>query len=85
MSTRVTVCAPADLDDGHWRRWSSFEELRWPFPSPFTARDFVEAVARARPDTRVAVIEADGEVVGYLPHQAPRRGVATAVAHGVSD
>jgi len=53
--------------------------------NPFLSPGFTQAVSRARPDTRVAVLEDGGQVAGFFPFQQARMRIALPLAAGVSD
>jgi CelD/BcsL family acetyltransferase involved in cellulose biosynthesis len=53
--------------------------------NPFLSPGFTLAVARVRPDTRVAVLEEGADIVGFFPFEHTRLRIGRPVAPGVSD
>jgi CelD/BcsL family acetyltransferase involved in cellulose biosynthesis len=55
------------------------------FDSPLFTSDFTRAVAQVRDDVEVAVLEADGQCVGFFPFQRGHNNVGFPVAGAFSD
>ena len=66
-------------------RWRALLEARSPEIGPFLHPEFVRAVAAVRPGVEVGLIEADGEVCGFLPYQRGRWDIALPVAGRLCD
>lgn len=65
--------------------WKSFCENNPLYHSPFYWPQFTQAVARARGDVRIAIIEERGDVVGFLPFHLTRSGVGKPVGGQLND
>jgi CelD/BcsL family acetyltransferase involved in cellulose biosynthesis len=76
---------PKELDAGLVRRWRELQERDEAFASPYFCPEFTQAVARVRRDVEVALIEADGAVVGFFPFQRAGYGIARPVGGPFSD
>jgi CelD/BcsL family acetyltransferase involved in cellulose biosynthesis len=53
--------------------------------NPFLSPDFTIAVGRVRDDARVAVLEGDGDIVGFFPYQMRPFRLGVPIGAGVSD
>jgi CelD/BcsL family acetyltransferase involved in cellulose biosynthesis len=82
MKCNVTV--PAELGGEERRLWASFCEDSC-LDSPFLSWQFADAVGRIRGDSRVAVLEDGGEVLGFLPFQSDARGEGSPLGASISD
>ncbi|MBC8352243.1 MAG: GNAT family N-acetyltransferase [Planctomycetes bacterium] len=86
---KFELIRPRDLDTCLMKSWHQIQYedpmLRHPFLSP----GFTQAVAAVRDDVEIAVLETDGEVVGFFPFQRSRAnagqpaGGPLSNAHGV--
>lgn len=71
---RVTVVRPADLGISEASLWASFQKASPDLQNPFFSLTFAQAVGGHRPNSRVAVVEADGAIQAFLAFdQGPRR------------
>lgn len=77
---RPQELAAADLE--HWRSITEKSDL---YRSAFYAPEFTIAIAEARRDAFVAVLEQAGETVGYFPFHKLRAGVAKPIGGPISD
>ena len=77
--TRVQLMSPDSLSDELLHVWRSHqaadENLRGPFFNP----EYIRLVASVRPDVRVAVIEAPGQLPAFFPFQQDSSRVARPV------
>ncbi|MEJ2862381.1 GNAT family N-acetyltransferase [Actinomycetospora flava] len=86
---QVDVVDPLDLGPEERERWTAFQKQDDRLQSPFLSIEFVQAAARHRPRTRVAVLSEDGEIAGFLPFERGPFGEASSPAalineaHGV--
>src|SRR5580700_1750002 len=64
---RVTVVRPGDLGPGEASLWARFQKSSPELQSPFFSLTFAQTVGRHRPNSRVAVVEADGVIQAFLP------------------
>lgn len=63
------IIEPGALTEADIALWRSIVEADPAFASPFFSPDFTQAVAGVAPDTAVAVLRRQGEVVGFFPFQ----------------
>jgi CelD/BcsL family acetyltransferase involved in cellulose biosynthesis len=67
MRMRVTVVRPGDLGPSEASLWARFQKSSPELQNPFFSLTFAQAVGRHRPNSRVAVVEADGDIQAFLP------------------
>lgn len=82
---KARVIQPRELGPDHLRLWNEFREADPVYHSPFYAPQFTGAVARLRDDARVALLEQDGEIVGFLPFHFAGRGVGKPIGGHIND
>jgi CelD/BcsL family acetyltransferase involved in cellulose biosynthesis len=71
---RVTVVRPGDLGASEASLWTRFQKSSPELQNPFFSLTFAQVVGRHRPNSRVAVVEADGAIQAFLPFDlGPRR------------
>lgn len=75
MTLSVTPVSPADLGRREISTWARLQEADRFLGSPFFRPEFSLAVGAVRSDARVAVLEREHGVVGFLPYQRARRRV----------
>jgi CelD/BcsL family acetyltransferase involved in cellulose biosynthesis len=63
----VTVVRPGDLGPSEASLWARFQKSSPELRNPFFSLTFAQAVGRHRPNSRVAVVEADGAIKAFLP------------------
>lgn len=66
-------------------RWSDIQRANPQLASPYFRPEFTQLVAEVRDDVEIAVIEHEGDVVGFLPFQRQGRVHAQPVAGRLSD
>lgn len=64
---RLKYVDPADITDDQLALWRSFQRSDPLLESPYLSLEFARIVASIRKGVTVAVLEVDGEVVGFLP------------------
>jgi CelD/BcsL family acetyltransferase involved in cellulose biosynthesis len=64
---RVTVVRPGDLGPSEASLWARFQKSSPELQNPFFSLTFAQVVGRHRPNSRVAVVEADGAIQAFLP------------------
>lgn len=79
------MCRPGELGRDEVEAWHRFQSHDLELQNPFLSPEFAQAVDAVRPDVRVAVLEQDGCLAGFLAFSAGRYGVARPVAAGVCD
>jgi CelD/BcsL family acetyltransferase involved in cellulose biosynthesis len=82
---RVTVVRPGDLGPGEVSLWAAFQQTSPVTLSPFLSLTFARVVGRYRPDARVAVVEADGQIEAFLPFELAPRGIAMPIGYPMND
>lgn len=82
---RGRVLTPAELDDDLLVLWKKFCDGDPLYQSPFYRPQFTRAVALARSDARVAVLERSGDVVGFLPFHLTRSGTGKPIGGHIND
>ena len=82
---KAKVLPPSQLDRDLLARWSWLCDANPLCQSPFYRPQFTLAVAAARPDARVAVLERGGNVVGFFPFHLTRGDVAKPVGGHIND
>lgn len=83
MNIRVTPARTLSTSD--IAAWSQIQQANPALDSPFFRPEFNCAVAAVRDDVEVAVLEADGNAVGFWPFQRDRGHVARPVGGWLSD
>jgi CelD/BcsL family acetyltransferase involved in cellulose biosynthesis len=76
---RVTVVRPGDLGPGEASLWARFQKSSPELQNPFFSLTFARAVGRHRPNSRVAVVEADGAIQAFLPFDLGPQGIGTPI------
>lgn len=84
-STKTTIVRANSLDASLIASWNQLRQSNSALDSPFFSSSFTRAVAAERDGIEVAVIEAAGTVVGFLPYCRQRRFIATPVAGSFMD
>ncbi|WP_405679581.1 GNAT family N-acetyltransferase [Streptomyces sp. NBC_01511] len=76
---------PGELDADQIERWRELRALSGAPANPFMEPEFTRAVGRVRPGARVAIVEGQGETVGFFPYERGPLGQGRAIGFGVSD
>jgi CelD/BcsL family acetyltransferase involved in cellulose biosynthesis len=82
---RTTLISPTDLDAQLVDLWISWQVAAGLPSSPFLSPHFVKAYGRHQPRARVAVVEDEGELVGFLPLETTSMSSARSMAWGLCD
>lgn len=82
---KITVLAPDRLTPDHLAAWSRWQCANGGTDSPFFRPEYTCAVAAVRSDVAVAVLEEDGEPVGFFPFQRGRWGAGRPVGGKMTD
>jgi CelD/BcsL family acetyltransferase involved in cellulose biosynthesis len=82
---RVEVIHPQELGAAGRAAWTRMRQSNPNLASPYFSLGFSEAVASSRPDIRVAVIEDNEAIVGFLGVQGKSRFAAMALGAPISD
>jgi len=84
----IYTIQPDALTDALTQRWAELQATNPALVSPYFNVEFTQAVAAVRDDVRIAVMEEQGQPVGFFPFQADGRvgkpiGGALSDCHGV--
>lgn len=82
---RTSVLRARDLTPEQLESWSIILRNSPELGSPYFRPEFTRGVAAVRDDVEVAVLEQDGEAVGFFPYQRRRRNIAKPVGGRLSD
>jgi len=82
---QVKVIPGEAIDSALFERWRALQESNPDLESPCFAPEFTQAVAMARNDVEVCVIEENGEIVAIFPFQRKAGGRGIPVGGIVSD
>jgi len=86
MGALKIYALPADqLTPDHIEQWSALQCENADFDHPFFHPEFTRAVAAARDDVEVGIIERDGRYVGFFPFHREANGVGQPVGGTMSD
>jgi CelD/BcsL family acetyltransferase involved in cellulose biosynthesis len=78
------VIGPVELGAGERARWRQLQLSNPSLASPCFSWQFTLAAAAVRRDVRIAVLEDEGAVIGFFPHQQ-RMGAGEPIAGRMSD
>jgi CelD/BcsL family acetyltransferase involved in cellulose biosynthesis len=81
----IRVIAARELSDMQVAKWGSLRRADGAIDSPFFAAGFTRAVAEVRDDVEVAILEQDGQPVGFLPFQRRYDNIGQPVGGPMSD
>ena len=81
----IHVVAAAELAPSQAADWSRWQQADPALQSPLFRPEFTQAVAAVRDGVEVAVLEEDGQSVGFFPFQRVPGDVGTAVAGRLCD
>ena len=79
------VVRPEELDHSLLAIWQTLRAERPHYSNPFYDPHFTLAVGAVRKDARVAIFEAGGEVVGFLPYHDVGRAIAKPIGGHIND
>jgi len=82
---KISTMPATELTAAQRARWSAIQRSNTALQSPFLCPEFTLAAATVRTGIEVAVLEANGEIGGFLPFQRGRRRTALPVASGLSE
>lgn len=81
---RIVLVRPHELGRAELVRWEELQTADSLLASPYFSHQFTSAVAAARQDVHVAILEEDHQIVGFFPHQR-RWGAGGPVGGRLSD
>lgn len=77
---RVDIIKPSELDESLVAQWNALRATDPNLANPYFSTGWAKAVGNIRPkDSRVAIIEDSGKIIGFLPY---RKGLMTAMPLG---
>ncbi|MCA9245775.1 MAG: GNAT family N-acetyltransferase [Planctomycetales bacterium] len=76
---------PRDLTPDDLARWSDMQSACAEFRSPYFRPEFAQLVGRLRPRARVAVLQTQGDPIGFFPIHLDSRGAAGPLAGTLTD
>jgi|ERR1041384_1276098 CelD/BcsL family acetyltransferase involved in cellulose biosynthesis len=82
---QTTVVPGRALSTKHLEAWSELQDADLALASPFLCPEFTVAVAAARDDINVAILEEGGEKVGFFPFQRGRFSIGYPVGGPLND
>jgi CelD/BcsL family acetyltransferase involved in cellulose biosynthesis len=82
---KIMVVKASELSPAHVDRWRVLQDANPELASPYFCPEFTQAVGAVREDAYVGVLEQDGQVVGFFPHQRRRFGFGGPAGGGFSD
>src|SRR5215207_11212193 len=82
---KVSVVRPEDLGASEIAAWRAMQRATADFDNPFLSPGFAEAAGRVRRTARVAVLEDDQAIVGFLAFERGHLRIGRPIAAGVSD
>jgi len=82
---KINTIAGDRLTPDHISAWSRLQRADAAVDSPFFRPEYTSIVSKFRDDIEVAVLEENGEYVGFFPFQKVKRNVGRAVAWRLSD
>jgi CelD/BcsL family acetyltransferase involved in cellulose biosynthesis len=82
---KISAIPARSLGDDLVRKWRALQQGNPDLRSPFFCPEFTLAVAAAREDVFVGLLEQEGEVVGFFPFQRGERGVGKPVGWPMCD
>jgi CelD/BcsL family acetyltransferase involved in cellulose biosynthesis len=82
---KVRLARPRQLSAGERDLWRRLQQADPDLGSPFLALELIETVAAVRSDVEVAVLERDGETLGFLPFQRGRGDIGRPVLDRISE
>lgn len=82
---KAEIISPQELDNGLITLWRGFQASDAALRSPFFSPEFTCAVGKARSDARVAILEENGVVQGFLPFHCREGGIAKPIGGQITD
>ena len=84
-SMKITLVPGRELDADLFGTWIQLQQANPDLVSPYFHPQFTKIIAAVRNDIEVAVLEADGKIVGFFPFQRERPSHARPVGGIISD
>jgi CelD/BcsL family acetyltransferase involved in cellulose biosynthesis len=74
-----------DLTPADWTIWLDIQERTGLYESPYFRPEFAQAVASVRDDVEVAILNQDGQTVGFFPFQRGKLNLGKPLGGKLSD
>lgn len=81
----VKLLKLSELNDSHWQRWLEIQQGAGEYESPYFSPEFARAVVAVRTDVEVAILEHDGQTVGFFPFQRGQLNIGKPIGGKLSD
>jgi CelD/BcsL family acetyltransferase involved in cellulose biosynthesis len=81
----ITILDGRQMNEDLIKTWRLVQQSNFDLVSPFFSPEFTLAVASARDDVRIAVIEDKGSIAGFFPFQVDANGFGKPVGSGICD
>jgi CelD/BcsL family acetyltransferase involved in cellulose biosynthesis len=85
MSTIYRLIAGSDIDATLLETWRTIQSSNGAFASPYFCPEFTLLASEVRDDVRVVLIENNGRIAGFFPHQRSFWGKGKPVGGALSD
>lgn len=85
MGVSYRLIEPNELDASLISTWRAIQSKSKAFSSPYFCPEFTQLVGVVRDNVRVIVIENDGRIAGFFPHQRSFLGMGKPVGGPLSD
>jgi CelD/BcsL family acetyltransferase involved in cellulose biosynthesis len=82
---KTTLITPQELDAACILQWESLRTSNPVYANPFYSPHFARAVGLVRHDAQVAILEQDGQIVGFLPFHRVRGRIAKPIGGHFND
>lgn len=82
---RVTVVRPGDLGLSEAELWWKFQHQSPGALNPFMSLTYAKTVGQFRANARVAVVEDEGRIAGFLPFELTAHGVGMPIGHPMNN
>ncbi len=82
---KVSMISPTEIDQNLLEKWRALQLTSQTLDRPFYHPTFAKAIGMVRENARVAVIESDGDVVGFFPHEITGNAIVSNIGLGLND
>lgn len=82
---KLTLINGRELSAEEAQLWSNIQQRHFAFASPYFSPQFTSAVAEARNDVYIGLLQIDGKIVGFFPFQSKNMRLGRPVGGRLSD